>query len=214
MTPHTSELHLQIDGVVLDGLLEMPAGGSGIVVFAHGSGSSRFSPRNRLVARALNKRGMGTFLLDLLTSAESDIYETRFDIDLLTARLSAAVRGLQKEPQYSREPLGLFGASTGAAAALRSAADLGGIGAVVSRGGRPDLAAEALERVTSPTLLVVGARDYDVLQLNRAAFKKLRCEKKLEIVPEATHLFEEPGTLEEVARLAGVWFKRYLLPRR
>jgi putative phosphoribosyl transferase len=214
MTPHASELHLRIDGVVLDGLIEMPAEGSGIVVFAHGSGSSRFSPRNRLVARALNKRGMGTFLLDLLTSAESAIYETRFDIDLLTARLSGAVRRLQEDPHFSNEPLGLFGASTGAAAALRSAADLGGIGAVVSRGGRPDLAAESLERVTSPTLLIVGARDYDVLQLNRAAFKKLHCEKRLEIVPEATHLFEEPGTLEEVARLAGVWLKHYLLPRR
>lgn len=208
--PQVSELHVPVDGVVLDGLLEIPAGGSGIVVFAHGSGSSRFSPRNRLVARALNKRGIGTFLLDLLTPAESAVYETRFDIDLLTARLSGAVRGLREDPHHAKEPLGLFGASTGAAAALRSAAELTDVGAVVSRGGRPDLAAEALERVTCPTLLIVGALDYDVLQLNRAAFKKLPCEKKLEIVPEATHLFEEPGTLEEVARLAGVWFKRYL----
>jgi putative phosphoribosyl transferase len=194
----------------LEGMLELPATPIGVVLFAHGSGSSRFSPRNKQVAEALVEAGIATLLLDLLTPAEDAAYRTRFDIELLAARLHAASNWLGTEPLTAPLPLGLFGASTGAAAALRVAADSGtGIAAVVSRGGRPDLAGTALAHVIAPTLLIVGGEDGDVVDLNREAYEALNCEKALEIVPGATHLFEEPGALERVAELACGWFVRH-----
>jgi putative phosphoribosyl transferase len=194
----------------LEGMLELPATPIGVVLFAHGSGSGRFSPRNNQVAEALVEAGIATLLLDLLTPAEDAAYRTRFDIDLLAARLHAAASWLGTEPLTAPLPLGLFGASTGAAAALRVAADSGtGIAAVVSRGGRPDLAGAALGHVIAPTLLIVGGEDGVVVGLNREAYEALGCEKALEIVPGATHLFEEPGALEQVAELACRWFVRH-----
>ena len=202
---------IQADRIALEGALAIPHGAHGIVLFAHGSGSSRHSPRNNFVARTLRTAGCGTLLMDLLTRAEDATYENRFDIELLTRRLEAATHWLKEQPQASALTIGYFGASTGAAAALKAAASLGQkIGAVVSRGGRPDLAHEALAKVRSPTLLIVGGLDDVVIELNRAAYGLLKCEKQLEIVPGATHLFEEPGTLEEVARLAARWFDRHL----
>jgi dienelactone hydrolase len=204
-------VHIPADGIKLEGALVIPAGAQGVVLFAHGSGSSRHSPRNNFVAQALQSAGMGTLLMDLLTPQEDVSYETRFDIDLLTQRLERATEWLRQEPQTRSLQIGYFGASTGAAAALQAAANFGAsIGAVVSRGGRPDLAMAALDRVQSPTLLIVGGLDAIVIDLNRQAYRKLKAEKQLEIVPGATHLFEEPGTLQEVARLAADWFKRYL----
>jgi putative phosphoribosyl transferase len=195
---------------LLEGMLELPATPIGVVLFAHGSGSSRFSPRNNQVAAELIEAGIATLLLDLLTPAEDAAYRTRFDIDLLAARLHAAASWLGTEPLTAPLPLGLFGASTGAAAALRVAADSGtGIAAVVSRGGRPDLAGTALAHVIAPTLLIVGGEDGVVVDLNREAYEVLGCEKALEIVPGATHLFEEPGALEQVAELACGWFVRH-----
>lgn len=210
-----SEVAVEVADAVLGGTLAAPEHRSGIVVFAHGSGSSRFSPRNRGVARSLNGVGFATLLLDLLTADEHArdalTAEYRFDIGLLAERLEGAVEWAAAQPQLAGLPLGLFGASTGAAAALIAAAEQPGrIGAVVSRGGRPDLAAEMLPRVRAPTLLVVGGEDREVIGLNRAAAARMVCEKELAIVPGATHLFEEPGALEEVARLAGAWFRRYL----
>ena len=197
----------------LEGMLELPATPIGIVLFAHGSGSGRFSPRNNSVAAELRAAGIGTLLLDLLTLEEDAAGRSRFDIDLLAARLHAAATWLGTEPLTAPLPLGLFGASTGAAAALRLAADDGtGIAAVVSRGGRPDLAGAALARVIAPTLLIVGGEDGVVIDLNRQAFDALRCEKALEIVPGAGHLFEEPGTLAQVAVLATNWFVRHFEP--
>jgi putative phosphoribosyl transferase len=191
-------------------MLELPATPIGVVLFAHGSGSSRFSPRNKQVAEALVEAGIATLLLDLLTPAEDAAYRTRFDIELLAGRLHAASNWLGTEPLTAPLPLGLFGASTGAAAALRVAADSGtGIAAVVSRGGRPDLAGTALAHVIAPTLLIVGGEDGVVVDLNREAYEALNCEKALEIVPGATHLFEEPGALEQVAELACGWFVRH-----
>ncbi|MGE0823731.1 MAG: dienelactone hydrolase family protein [Candidatus Binatia bacterium] len=199
------------DGVILEGNLVLPTGASGIVVFAHGSGSSRHSPRNTFVAGQLQRVGLGTLLFDLLTRQEDANYATRFDIALLTFRLVAATRWLQQQPQTRHLPIGYFGASTGAAAALHAAATFGTqIGAVVSRGGRPDLAMSALGQVTAPTLLIVGGEDHEVIVLNRRAYTALQAEKELGIVPGATHLFEEPGTLEEVARVASQWFLRHL----
>lgn len=183
----------------------------GIVLFAHGSGSSRLSPRNNFVAEVLREAGLGTLLIDLLTEEEDEVYETRFDIDLLTKRLIAIIHWLQEQPRTKNLNVGLFGASTGAAAALKVAARMKSeIAAVVSRGGRPDLAMDVLERVVSPTLLIVGGNDVGVIELNETAFEKLRCLKQLEIIEGATHLFEEPGTLEKVAHLARDWFKKYL----
>lgn len=203
--------------VVLDGDLTLPARPVGVVLFAHGSGSSRRSGRNRAVAFALVRRGFGTLLMDLLTAGEESIdartMHLRFDIPLLAGRLTAAVDWLGAEPATSRLPIGLFGASTGAAAALiASAARPRSVGAVVSRGGRPDLAGNALADVGSPTLLIVGERDEEVIGLNRSAQAMLKARADLVIVPGATHLFEEPGALEEVARLAGDWFARTLAP--
>lgn len=198
----------------LEGSLELPTAPRGVVPFAHGSGSSRRSPRNRYVAGELNKAGLGTLLLDLLTIDEDRDVERRFDIALLTARLADAVRFVAEHKATRALPVGLFGASTGAASALRVAAAMPQrIGAVVSRGGRPDLAGDtALVRVKAPTLLIVGGEDAGVIELNEQARDRLvHCERKLVLVPGATHLFEEPGTLEEVVRLAAAWFARHLV---
>jgi dienelactone hydrolase len=201
---------IPVGACALDGVLELPATPIGVVLFAHGSGSSRLSPRNRQVAAELRNAGVATLLLDLLTSAEDATYHNRFDIEVLARRLHAAANWLGTEPLTAPLPLGLFGASTGAAAALRLAAESGtGVAAVVSRGGRPDLAGTALAQVISPTLLIVGGEDGAVLDLNRGAFDQLTCEKALEVVPGATHLFEEPGALEQVASLASDWFVRH-----
>ena len=199
----------------LDGDLTLPPGARGVVLFAHGSGSSRHSSRNRYVAQELRRSALGTLLMDLLTSEEEAVDartgHLRFDIDLLAERLGAATDWLRDDPRTSRLAVGYFGASTGGGAALLAAADRpAGVGAVVSRGGRPDLAGAALPRVQAPTLLIVGGRDEPVIEMNREALAGLRCEKRLEIVPGATHLFEERGALEEVARLAAGWFARHL----
>lgn len=204
-------ISIPIVGVTLEGDLVIPRKTRGMVVFAHGSGSSRHSPRNKYVAEELHKAGFGTLLFDLLTEKEDEVYERRFDIDLLTVRLIAAIRWLAARDGYRGLPIGLFGASTGAAAALEAAAALGGdVSAMVSRGGRPDLAMSSLGRVTAPTLLIVGGEDDIVIGLNREAAAALRCVKHLAIVPGATHLFEESGTLEEVSHLAVEWFRKYL----
>lgn len=194
--------------------LIVPQRATGVVLFAHGSGSSRHSPRNKFVAAQLRGARLGTLLIDLLTPAEDEVTRTRFDIGLLSSRLAAAARSLGREPQTKNLPVGLFGASTGAAAALEVAAAMPeAIRAVVSRGGRPDLASHAaLRTVKAPTLLIVGGDDAGVIELNQQAYAELGCVKHLAIVPGATHLFEEPGTLEEVARLAAEWFTRHLGP--
>jgi dienelactone hydrolase len=199
----------------LEGELSVPEGAAGVVLFAHGSGSSRHSPRNRFVADVIFKSGTGTLLFDLLTREEEavDIYtrHLRFDISLLAERLTEATGWLRQNSAARDLNVGYFGASTGGGAALVAAARLGDrVKAVVSRGGRPDLAAEALSEVTAPTLLIVGELDHQVIELNERAFAKLNCEKELKIVPRATHLFEEPGALEEVARLAADWFSAHL----
>jgi len=199
----------------LDGDLTLPPGARGVVLFAHGSGSSRHSSRNRYVAQELRRSALGTLLMDLLTSEEEAVDDRtahlRFDISLLAERLGAATDWLRNDPRTSRLAVGYFGASTGGGAALVAAANRPAeVGAVVSRGGRPDLAGEALPRVQAPTLLIVGGRDEPVIEMNREALARLRCEKRLEIVPGATHLFEERGALEEVARLAAGWFARHL----
>ena len=198
----------------LEGGLSIPKGAQGVVLFAHGSGSSRFSPRNRYVAQVLQNAGIGTLLFDLLTRQEEAIDERtgqlRFDIGFLARRLVEVTDWLATDLSGKGLKLGYFGASTGAAAALVAAAERpDDIKALVSRGGRPDLAREDLPRVKAPTLLIVGGKDYQVIEMNRDALVKLRGEKSLIIVPGATHLFEEPGTLEEVARLAADWFSRY-----
>ena len=198
-------------GLVLTGDLTLPGTARGVVAFAHGSGSSRLSPRNRAVATALQQSGTGTLLFDLLTPDEELDRANVFDIPLLADRLVAATEWLRRQPDTRDLPLGYFGASTGAAAALVAAAQAGAvISAVVSRGGRPDLAAPHLGEVLAPTLLIVGGEDRQVLELNREAQRQLRCPNDLAIVPRATHLFEEPGALEEVARLAIDWFARHL----
>ncbi|WP_030715970.1 phosphoribosyltransferase [Streptomyces sp. NRRL S-237] len=204
------EVEVDAGGPVLVGDLALPEGAGAVVVFAHGSGSSRRSPRNRSVAADLNRAGLATLLLDLLTPDEEADRANVFDIETLARRLAEATAWLRRRESL---PAGWFGASTGAAAALWAAGETGAdIGAVVSRGGRPDLAGERLATVRAPTLLIVGGRDSTVLDLNRRAQRELRCENRLEIVPGATHLFEEPGALDEVARLAGDWFTRHLVP--
>lgn len=207
------EVHIDIQsGMTLKGDLNVPEGSASIVIFAHGSGSSRLSPRNTMVAKYLNQANMGTLLFDLLTEKEDEVYENRFDIELLTQRLIAATQWLQSQTEYRDLAVGYFGASTGAAAALNAAAQLQtSVKAVVSRGGRPDLAMALLDRVTAPTLLIVGSMDYDVLQLNNKAYERLTSEKKMEIIPGATHLFEEPGTMEQVIEVAKSWFQIHLL---
>ena len=204
-------VQIPVNGIKLEGPLIIPSKSRRVVLFAHGSGSSRHSPRNSFVAQVLQSAGIGTLLMDLLTRQEDTVYETRFDIDLLTWRLERATQWLMEQPRSRSLDVGYFGASTGAAAALNAAATFGtAIGAVVSRGGRPDLAMSALPQVQSPTLLIVGGLDDVVIDLNRQAYEQLKTEKHLAVVPGATHLFEEPGTLQEVARLAAQWFKRHL----
>lgn len=208
-------VRLKIGSVTLEGALRIPKGAGGIVLFAHGSGSSRHSPRNRYVAQALDEGGLATLLIDLLTAAEEReddrTARLRFDINLLAARVVGATEWLLENAETAHLRIGYFGASTGAAAALVAAAERpDGAGAVVSRGGRPDLALPVLNRVKAPTLLIVGGRDLPVIDMNREAFEHLHAEKQLEIVPGATHLFEEPGALEQVARLAREWFLGHL----
>ena len=198
-----------MDGVTLEGDLGIPDGATGLVVFAHGSGSSRKSPRNQFVAERLRERGLGTLLFDLLTEQEDQRYETRFDIDLLVDRLVAASEWVDEEATTRDLQVGYFGSSTGAAAALRAAARRD-VDAVVSRGGRVDLASAVLADVTAPTLFVVGGADHTVLELNREAYDEIVCEKSLEVVEGAGHLFEEPGALEAVADHAGDWFVDHL----
>jgi putative phosphoribosyl transferase len=207
------EVRIPADEIVGD--LVVPEDARGLIVFAHGSGSSRFSPRNRQVARALNERGLATLLLDLLRPEEERDRSNVFDIALLSQRLVAATRWARAERRLAALPIGYFGASTGAAAALSAAAELGGqVAAIVSRGGRPDLAADRLAEVRAPVLLIVGGRDELVLELNRDAQRRLNAPSELGIVTGATHLFEEPGALEEVSRMAGAWFERNLNPAR
>ena len=204
-------VHIPVNGVKLEGSLVIPQQACGVVLFVHGSGSSRHSPRNKFVAQVLQSAGLGTLLMDLLTQAEDSVYETRFDIALLTTRVERATRWLMEQPRCDSLDMGYFGASTGAAAALNAAAAFGtSIGAVVSRGGRPDLAMSALPEVESPTLLIVGGLDDVVIELNRRAYERLKGKKHLAIVPGATHLFEEPGTLQKAADLASKWFTQHL----
>ncbi|MEI8365472.1 MAG: dienelactone hydrolase family protein [Parachlamydiaceae bacterium] len=195
----------------LEGMLKIPPSATGIVLFAHGSGSGRFSPRNNFVADVLNGAGIATLLIDLLSKEEDAVYQTRFDINLLTKRLESVIHWLKKQQETKLLSIGLFGASTGAAAALQVAAGMGqGIAAVVSRGGRPDLAIPVLDKVTAPTLFIVGGNDFGVIELNQEAYACLVCPKEFNIVPRATHLFEEPGCLEKVAGIATRWFSKYL----
>jgi putative phosphoribosyl transferase len=209
--PRRVDVSIPAGTASLEGELVVPAGARGIVLFAHGSGSGRKSPRNTFVAERLQRRGLATLLMDLLTEEEDLVRDNRFDIDLLTRRLEAATRWVGGRRDVGELPIGYFGASTGAACALRAAADLEHrVGAVVSRGGRPDLADEALALVRAPTLLIVGGADDVVIELNRDALARLTCEKEMEIVPGATHLFEEAGALEQVAELAGAWFEAHL----
>jgi putative phosphoribosyl transferase len=214
---NSSEIRIPIDSITLEGNLVIPEGTKGIVVFAHGSGSSRHSSRNKYVAQELQKEGLGTLLFDLLTSEEERIdivtAHLRFDIDLLAGRLVDVTNWLLNNPETENLNIGYFGASTGAAAALIAAREHSNVvKAVVSRGGRPDLAEKALPDVKAPTLLIVGGEDFQVIDMNQWAFDRLTVkEKQLKIIPGATHLFEEPGTLEEAADLAGEWFKKYLL---
>lgn len=217
MSSHTEVLErtVQIPPSGIVGDLTTPADAAAVIVFAHGSGSSRFSSRNRFVASVLQKAGMATLLLDLLTAEEEEIdmrtRHLRFDIDLLANRLVETSIWLKNDREMASLALGYFGASTGAAAALKAAAKAPDtVHAVVSRGGRPDLAGIALPDVKAPTLLIVGGEDKAVIELNEMALSQLECEKKLEIVPGATHLFEEPGTLEQAAMLAGAWFEKHL----
>jgi putative phosphoribosyl transferase len=212
--PRDEDVGVQAGPVRVAGHLTVPESATGLVVFAHGSGSSRHSPRNRYVASALNAAGLGTLLFDLLTMSEEAHRSNVFDIDLLARRLRDVTVWLRAQPQFSQARIGYFGASTGAAAALAASVDPdAGIAALVSRGGRPDLAGRRLREVSAATLLIVGGHDQVVLDLNRAAQRQLHCENRLAVVPGATHLFEEPGALEQVANLAAAWFIGHLTPR-
>ncbi|MBS1780561.1 MAG: dienelactone hydrolase family protein [Bacteroidetes bacterium] len=204
------EIEIPLQGIQLKGDLTIPEDAEAMVVFSHGSGSSRFSPRNRQVATYLNQHKLGTLLIDLLTEDEDTLYANRFDISLLTKRLAGATEFLKELVITQDLHIGYFGASTGAASALRAAAILPYICAVVSRGGRPDLAMEALPKVNAPTLLIVGSLDYTVIELNREAYKVMTCTKSMEIIDGASHLFEEKGTLDKVAEAATHWFQKYL----
>ena len=216
MIHQQTEMKIPISSVIVEGTLTLPPGAKGVVLFAHGSGSGRFSPRNKYVAKEFNKAKIGTLLFDLLTQEEEETdmvtAEYRFNISLLAKRLIGATEWLRNDPPTKKLAFGYFGASTGAAAALIAAAKLpSDIAAVVSRGGRPDLAGEYLPKVSASTLLLVGGLDTEVIELNREAMAQMTAEKKeLVIVPGATHLFEEPGTLEEVAKLSTDWFLRFL----
>ncbi|RRQ23455.1 alpha/beta hydrolase [Guyparkeria sp. SCN-R1] len=206
-------VEMRLGGAIHEGILGLPAKPRGLVLFAHGSGSSRHSSRNQFVARQLREVGLATLLFDLLSESEDEVYENRFDIDRLADRLAQASAWVAEQPELAELPQGYFGASTGAAAALKAAAQLpDSIRAVVSRGGRPDLAGEALPRVVAPTLLIVGGADTQVIELNQMARDRMQATTELAIVPGATHLFEEPGTLFQAARLAAEWFTRWLIP--
>jgi dienelactone hydrolase len=214
IAPYTAVVQVRVGGTFIEGDLVVPQRAAGLVVFAHGSGSSRFSVRNRMVAEALQRGGYATLLLDLLTRSEETVDlrtgEFRFDIDRLGHRVTAALDWAAGEPHLSGLPIVCFGASTGAAAALVAAAERSDrVTAVISRGGRPDLAGDALPQVQAPTLLIVGGDDEQVIELNRAAMARMRAPVRLEIVPGATHLFEEPGTLEQVSQLALQWCRRH-----
>jgi dienelactone hydrolase len=215
-TPLDGEtVHIPVDGVLLEGSLDIPAKATGVVIFAHGSGSSRHSRRNQLVAWRIREKGLGTLLFDLLTSEEEAVddvtRELRFDIDFLANRLIATARWVLAQPGTQGMRIGFFGSSTGGAAALVAAARMGDeVGAVVSRGGRPDLAGDALPKVRCPTLLIVGGADENVLLLNEEALAELRCEKEIKVIPGATHLFEEYGALPQVAQHAAAWFRHHL----
>jgi pimeloyl-ACP methyl ester carboxylesterase len=209
-------VRIPMDSIILEGDLEIPEGAEGLVIFAHGSGSSRHSIRNKTVAKMLRQNKMATLLFDLLTPEEEEIDNVtahlRFDIDLLSERLIGTTDWVLQNPATKNLNIGYFGASTGAAAALIAASKRPDkIAAVVSRGGRPDLADQALSGVEAPTLLIVGGKDYQVIDMNREALKMLNCKKELQIIPGATHLFEEEGALEEVAKIAGNWFVEYLI---
>lgn len=208
------EVTIKIEKVQLEGSLHIPSEAKGLVLFAHGSGSSRKSPRNKLVAKFLQDSNIATLLFDLLTPQEEELDLNtrifRFNIPLLAERLLGATHWVSQLPQTHHLSLGYFGASTGSAAALIAASEFNAIRAVVSRGGRPDLAGNSLNHIQAATLLIVGGNDFGVIELNRQAFELLQCKKKLEIIPNATHLFEEPGTLEEVGRMASLWFREYL----
>jgi putative phosphoribosyl transferase len=210
----TKSVVIALPEASLHGDLTLPTQGEGLVIFAHGSGSSRHSPRNRFVAEQINAAGLGTLLMDLLTQNEERVDEVtrelRFDIGLLARRVAQVVRWAKHQTELAEAKVGLFGSSTGAAAALVAAADSNDVAAVVSRGGRPDLAGDALRRVVCPTLLIVGGLDEVVIELNEEAKAQMVCPTELVIVPGATHLFEEAGTLEQVAELASAWFVRYL----
>ena len=204
-------IQVPVNSVKLEGSLVVPEGSKGLVIFVHGSGSSRYSIRNNYVAKVLRDSGLATFLFDLLTEEEDQIYETRFDIEFLTKRIKTVTKWLMEQEVVKNLKLGYFGSSTGAAAAIIAATDSSlKIESVVSRGGWPDLAMDHLSKVKSPTLFIVGSNDLEVLELNQRALEKLTSIKKLEIIHNATHLFEEPGALEEVARLAVKWFGKYL----
>ncbi len=214
VTPLQDEYDVEVGCCCLPGVLTVPAARAGLVLFAHGSGSSRFSVRNRHVAEQLQQAGMATLLFDLLLPSEEKNRQNVFDVQLLAGRLSDALQWAREQHEIQGLTIGLFGASTGAAAALVAAAQQPElVSAVVSRGGRPDLAGQYLRGVRAPTLLIVGERDYSVLELNQLAIEQLYCDKQLQIVPHATHLFTEPGTLDVVASLAAAWFVQYLSKR-
>ena len=209
-----NQISIPFGNVQLKGELIIPSNAKAVVIFSHGSGSSRFSPRNKMVADYLHHEGLGTLLFDLLTEKEEQQTANRFDIELLTGRLITVTTWLEQQDVMKDCRIGFFGASTGAAAALRAAAILPQIAAMVSRGGRPDLAMDSLSNVKAPTLLIVGGLDHDVLILNRKAYFQLECDKEFKIVRGASHLFEEPGTMQKVCEYAAEWFERYLLPAK
>jgi alpha/beta superfamily hydrolase len=204
------EVNIPVDKITLEGELIIPGEASAIILFSHGSGSSRFSPRNKMVSEFLQRKNYGTLLFDLLTTQEDRKYENRFNIDLLTQRLGAATKWLMNYPPANECSLGYFGASTGAASALKAAAGIPEIAAIVCRGGRPDLAMDDLHAVKAPVLFIVGSRDKDVLALNEKAYWKIMSPKKITVIEGATHLFEEKGAMEQVCAAAGDWFDTYL----
>jgi putative phosphoribosyl transferase len=207
---HQTTVVVQLPGVELKGFLTVPQHAHSMVLFAHGSGSSRLSPRNQMVAAYLNKHGIATFLFDLLTNEEHGNYAARFNISLLAQRLRDVTEWIHLQEEYEKMRIGYFGASTGAAAAIMAARDIPFISAIVSRGGRPDLAMKDLPFIKVPVLLIVGSRDTDVIRLNQKAMEHLNCEKKLEIIPGASHLFHEENTMETVSVLASNWFEMHL----
>ena len=207
----TREISIPVEAVTLYGSLVLPKEAKGIIVFSHGSGSSSHSIRNRMVAERLHESDFGTLLFDLLTPAESEHIPNRFDIPLLTKRILGALEWVQSRETTKHLPLGIFGASTGAASALNATAYQSGIGAIVCRGGRTDLAYVPLDEIEVPTMFIVGSDDFEVLELNRISLRQMHCDKRLEIVEGATHLFEEVGAMQKVADLATNWFKRYLI---